>query len=90
MRYTRVRVGHNHELRKCATDPTAEVIEIAIDSDCYREYLRKSRGLGDTVAKLAKCIGADKVAKVYEQVTGRPCGCADRQAKLNQLVPYAP
>ena len=37
----------------------------------------KSRGLGDTVAKLTKAVGI------------KPCGgCAKRQAKLNNLVPY--
>lgn len=30
----------------------------------------ESKGLGDTVHKAAKLVGADKVAKVYEKVTG--------------------
>ena len=37
----------------------------------------KSRGLGDTVAKITKRFGV------------QPCGkCKERQAKLNDLVPY--
>ncbi len=36
-----------------------------------------SRGLGDTIAKIAKAIGI------------RPCGgCKKRQKKLNELIPY--
>ena len=31
----------------------------------------KSKGFGDTVEKVAKAVGADKVAKVYEKVTGK-------------------
>lgn len=37
----------------------------------------KSRGLGDTIAKMTSAVGI------------RPCGgCKKRQAKLNELVPY--
>jgi hypothetical protein len=42
------------------------------------------RGLGDLVAKMAdpigKIIGLDK----------SKCGCSQRQAALNRLVPFAP
>jgi hypothetical protein len=48
----------------------------------------KSKGLGDTVEKIAKTIGADKVAKVYEKISGKPCGCASRKEKLNNKFPY--
>ena len=41
--------------------------------------------LGDMVASLAKIVGADKAAKLYERFVGKPCGCPERQAKLNQL-----
>lgn len=38
---------------------------------------KKSRGLGDTIAKVTTALGIV------------PCGgCKDRQAKLNKLVPY--
>ncbi|QDP56245.1 MAG: hypothetical protein GOVbin3009_12 [Prokaryotic dsDNA virus sp.] len=48
----------------------------------------KSKGFGDTVHKAAKLIGADKVAKTYEKVTGKPCGCQERRDSLNRLFPY--
>ena len=38
-----------------------------------------SRGLGDTVAKVLSSVGVKKK---------EGCGCAERQAKLNELVPY--
>lgn len=46
------------------------------------------RGIGDVVERGLKTIGITKqrVAKV----TGKPCGCKARQAKLNKLVPFAP
>lgn len=47
-----------------------------------------SRGLGDTIAKITHATGLDKLAEVYTQVTGKPCGCASRQEALNKLVPY--
>ena len=45
----------------------------------------KSKGLGDTVQKIAKKVGADKIAKTYEKVTGKPCGCGNRQDTLNKI-----
>jgi hypothetical protein len=47
-----------------------------------------SRGLGDTVAKITHATGLDKLATLYTQVTGKPCGCASRQEALNKLGPY--
>jgi len=48
----------------------------------------KSKGLGDTVAKIAKSVGADRVAKAYEKTTGKDCGCNKRQDTLNRVFPY--
>jgi len=41
--------------------------------------------LGDKVERVMKRIGADKVAKAYEQVTKKPCGCQKRKQMLNDL-----
>jgi hypothetical protein len=46
----------------------------------------ESKGLGDTLAKLTKATGIDKVAKF---VMGEDCGCDERKEKLNKLFPYA-
>ena len=48
----------------------------------------RPRGLGDSVAKLTKATGLDKLAHAYTKITGKSCGCGERQAKLNQLFPY--
>jgi hypothetical protein len=48
----------------------------------------KSRGLGDSIAKVTERAGLVRVAKVYEKVTGKPCGCGGRQRKLNQVIKY--
>lgn len=40
--------------------------------------------LGDRVERMMKMIGADKVAKMYEQIGRKPCGCAGRKAALNE------
>lgn len=45
----------------------------------------KSKGLGDTLEKVFKKTGIDKVAK---WVLGEDCGCDDRKEKLNYLFPY--
>ncbi len=46
-------------------------------------------GLGDTVADLTHLTGLDKLAHFYEQVSGKSCGCKDRQEKLNALFPMS-
>ena len=64
----------------------------------------KSKGFGDTVEKVAKAVGADKVAKVYDAInrglverTGihipfpskdMTCGCSKRKDSLNRNFPY--
>ena len=40
--------------------------------------------LGDRIAAGLKAVGADRVAKAYERMTGRPCGCEKRTAIINQ------
>ena len=50
---------------------------------------KKSKGLGDTVAKITKFlyidILADKIAKLFGY---KDCGCDRRRKKLNKLVSY--
>lgn len=41
----------------------------------------KSKGLGDTIAKVTKATGLDKLAP-------KDCGCKKRQKKLNKMFPY--
>jgi hypothetical protein len=45
----------------------------------------KSTGLGDTVEKVFRKTGIDKLAKA---VLGEDCGCDKRQELLNYLFPY--
>lgn len=50
-----------------------------------------STGLGDSIAKLTKALGLDKVVTAASEAAGKSdCGCAKRQAKLNQMFPYNP
>lgn len=45
----------------------------------------ESTGLGDTVEKVFRKTGIDKIAKA---VLGDDCGCNKRQELLNDLFPY--
>ena len=50
---------------------------------------QKSKGLGDTIAKVTKATGIDKVAEGVAKAMGKEdCGCGKRQEKLNQMFPY--
>lgn len=50
---------------------------------------KKSKGLGDTIAKITNFFGldilADRIAKFFGK---QDCGCTRRKNKLNKLIPY--
>ena len=48
--------------------------------------MKKSKGLGDSVEKVLKATGIDKVAK---KVFGDDCGCEERKEALNKMFPYS-
>ena len=48
--------------------------------------MTKSKGLGDSIEKVLKKTGIDKVAK---KVLGEDCGCEERKQVLNKMFPYA-
>ncbi len=48
----------------------------------------KSKGLGDTVEKMARAVGADRVAQAFEKTTGKDCECNKRRNTLNRIFPY--
>ena len=49
---------------------------------------KKSKGLGDTVAKITEATGIKKVVKTVSKAVGKDCGYAKRQDTLNRLFPY--
>ena len=49
----------------------------------------KSKGLGDTIAKITNATGLDKVADDVAKAAGaEDCGCNKRRKTLNELFPY--
>lgn len=52
--------------------------------------LRKEadRGAGDTLARLIKAGGGNTYKAVFMALTGRSCGCGQRQDWLNKRFPY--
>ena len=52
-----------------------------------RTNITAGQGLGDAVADMTQLTGIDQLADVYEQVTGKDCGCSKRQEQLNELFP---
>lgn len=50
---------------------------------------RPSKGLGDTIAKMTKATGLDKVANSMAKAVGKEdCGCGTRRDTLNRVFPY--
>lgn len=49
-----------------------------------------SKGLGDTVEKIAKALKVDTVVNKLTSVTGKEdCGCSKRKEFLNKKFPYS-
>ena len=48
----------------------------------------KSKGLGDSVEKIATVTGIKKVVDTVSKATGKECGCAKRKDTLNRMFPY--
>ena len=49
----------------------------------------KSKGLGDTIAKITRFFGIDIIAKKIAKLFGKEdCGCERRRNVLNKKVPY--
>jgi hypothetical protein len=48
----------------------------------------KSRGLGDSIEKFTKATGIKAVVDKVSEITGKPCGCAERRDTLNRVHPY--
>jgi hypothetical protein len=46
----------------------------------------KSKGIGDSLEKVLKATGIDKIAKA---VIGDDCNCQERKNTLNKLFPYS-
>lgn len=55
-----------------------------------RTGLKAGQGLGDAVADLTHLTGIDQLAKLYEQTTGKSCGCDQRRQTLNRLFSFNP
>jgi hypothetical protein len=50
---------------------------------------QKSKGLGDTIAKVTSATKLDKLAEKIAHIAGyEDCGCSKRQETLNKLFPY--
>jgi len=48
----------------------------------------KDRGFGDTLARIFTTTGVKSVVDKISEVTGKDCGCSERQEALNELLPY--
>jgi|TARA_R100000315_G_scaffold62304_1_gene43181 hypothetical protein len=52
-------------------------------------YMRQSRGLGDTIHKFTKATGLHSLAQMGAKAVGKKdCGCKKRQEALNKAFPY--
>lgn len=52
------------------------------------EEKKKPEGLGDTIDQITRATRIKNIVEAYTKATGKPCGCAKRQAMLNKMFPY--
>ena len=71
-------------MAKKRTRRTKEQIELD-NAKAQAQKDMQSEGLGDTIAKITKATGIDKLVKF---IAGEDCGCDERRKKLNELLPY--
>ena len=50
--------------------------------------MEKSKGLGDTVEKIATVTGIKKVVETIAKVVDKDCDCGKRKDALNRAFPY--
>lgn len=48
----------------------------------------QSKGLGDTIEKIATVTGVKKMVDTVSSVIKKDCGCAKRRDALNRVFPY--
>ena len=51
-------------------------------------YMKKSKGFGDSIEKITKATGIKKVVDTVSKITKKPCNCGKRKDTLNRLFPY--
>ncbi len=59
-----------------------------VERDITALVYKQPEGAGDSLKALLDKFGADRAAKLFEQLTGVSCGCESRRAWLNKFWPY--
>ena len=63
--------------------------KINMNKNNLSNYVRTSRGLGDTISKFTKATGLHSLAEIGAKAVGKKdCGCKKRQEYLNKKFPY--
>lgn len=55
-----------------------------------RAWKKKPEGLGDVVDMVTRVTGIKTVVNMAAKIIDQPCGCPERQEKLNELFPFKP
>jgi len=48
----------------------------------------KSKGFGDTIAKVTRITGIKSAVDTVSKKLGSDCGCDKRRDTLNRIIPY--
>jgi hypothetical protein len=51
-------------------------------------FMKKHRGLGDTVEAVTQATGIKAIVEAGSKAFNKPCGCQERKKTLNDLFPY--
>ena len=78
----------HHNGKGCSLNLFGGNPSIGICRVCDR-YEGPDRGVGDTVHRFLVATGIAPIAKAASTATGKPCGCANRRAALNEALPFS-
>lgn len=79
------RCKHYEPAPNCAAGH-AEWWQLPAACDSCSHYEGPGRGIGDTVHGIARATG---IAALVETIAGTSCGCGERRAILNRVMPFA-
>ena len=69
--------------------PLSKARAMGLDVDkVLQGFIKKDKGLGDTIERVTKATGIKKVVDTVAKATGKDCGCKGRKNKLNKMFPY--
>lgn len=71
--------------KKKTTKKTKDISATKSTKKTVKKSTRPKKGLGDVVEVITEATGIKAVVELWEEKTGKDCGCEERKERLNNL-----